>query len=205
MGSFPITPRFDSLGWYIIKIVNRQPTYYKISIFFFKNIFTINYIFFKFNFFKKFFFKKNINVTPLSKQQTQLKQLPTIYNFGKNILSLYHCLFVSDKNIIFIGARNNINYLPISNKSFSSRSPQKLLKLLRFYNVGCIVYFNFKKSKYLYKILSKSKTINVVFGNTSKNSKVDFIMQIYNNPLQEYMVYLVILQLYLKLKNNLKN
>ena len=113
---------------------------------------------------------------------------------------LFFCLFSSHKNILFVGGENNCNYLPITNNFLLSRSPKKILKFIRCYNVGCVVFYDLNSSRYLYKILLKVGIINIVFGKNIQNTVADFKITLDGNIIEKYIFHITALQTYLKSK-----
>lgn len=105
-------------------------------------------------------------------------------------------IFFFTKNVIFFGFNSNVNYLPFNSTIVQKRSSKKILKLLRFYNIGCIVYKNNHYCRYTFSILSKSKIPSVFLNNNS--TLVDFGVQ--ENLISEYLIYVCVLNLYLKTK-----
>lgn len=105
-------------------------------------------------------------------------------------------------NVIFMDFNLNFNYLPITNIELLSRSKKNLQKFLNFFNVRVVIFFDLKKKNFLIKRLAKFKLINVAVSNNLINNNFDVFLNLPNTHLTHYIIYLHVLNLYLKLKNN---
>lgn len=154
-----------------------------------KNIKTI--IFTKNNFSKPFF--KNF-----------LIKLP-IYNnisntFFKKLANILYLTFFFNKNIIFIDHNHNYNYLPITNKVIFNRSIKNIFKLFKFFRVGVVCYLDFGKKDFFLTKLLRFKYINISLNNSINHKNMDLNLNLPNSKLANYIIYIFIMNLYLKIK-----
>ena len=112
---------------------------------------------------------------------------------------LLQCVFLNNKNILFLSDHFNFNYLPIDNKKILKRSAKSFKKIIKYFNVSVVIFIDLKKSIFFYKILQKYKIINITVGKSFCRS--DFFIKLENNDISKYLFYLFILHFYLKIKN----
>jgi len=96
----------------------------------------------------------------------------------------------------------NYNYLPISNKNILNRSEKHLQKLLTYFNISSVIFFNLNKKNFLIKKLLKFKLISVSLNKDLFGNNFDISINLPNNPITHYLIYTHILNTYLKIKNN---
>ena len=113
---------------------------------------------------------------------------------------LLHTLSLK-KNLIFVDYDINYNYLPISNSLLFSRSKKNLHKLIKYFDISIIIFFNTNSKLFTVKNLLKLKLINISSNNTFLEKNVDFCLNIPNNYIYNYIIYILVIKLYLKIKN----
>ena len=109
--------------------------------------------------------------------------------------------FSLKKNLIFVDYDINYNYLPISNSLLFSRSKKNLHKLIKYFDISIIIFFNTNSKLFTVKNLLKLKLINISSNNTFLEKNVDFCLNIPNNYIYNYIIYILVIKLYLKIKN----
>lgn len=125
-------------------------------------------------------------------------------NFNRLVVLLQNMLY-SNNNVLFVDFNLNFNYLPITNKTLFSRSSRNLSKLLKYFNISVICFINLNKKKFIFKKLISSKTINISIDSKTFLKKFDLNLSLPQNKLTNYILYLVIMSIYLGVKNkNLK-
>lgn len=120
----------------------------------------------------------------------------------KKLIYIVSNLFFLNKNILLVDVFNNYNYLPLDNKLLFSRSFKKLSKLISYYNIYAIFYINLKKKKFVFKKLFNNNVINISLSKNLISKKFDLNINISENKIYMYLLYVYILKLYLKIKNN---
>jgi hypothetical protein len=120
----------------------------------------------------------------------------------KKLIFLITNLFSFNKNLLFVDIESNYNYLPIDNNILFSRSSSKLHKVIKYFNIAAIVYINLKKKKFIFKKLYNSNLISISLSNTLIKNKFDLNLST-NNKIILYMFYLIVLNLYIKVKNKI--
>jgi hypothetical protein len=98
---------------------------------------------------------------------------------------------------------HNYNYLPLNNSILFSRSTKKLPKIIKYFNIGVILYFDLKNKKFIFKKVSNQKIINISLTNLTTSKKFDLSLNFCDTKISNYMIYLLILNTYLKVKNNI--
>ena len=163
MGSFPSILEFDSLGQHkhlIVHFIYINKLWQINTILF---LFVLHYDFSKsYKQLKKKTFvklpKSNISRIPMCVECNFIWFSCNFKNSLKKIQILLYTLFKNSYNIVIVDVNYNYNYLPITNKEIFSHKPHKnLKKLLKYFNVGCVVFFDcgFKK-KAIKKVFLKS-------------------------------------------------
>lgn len=155
-------------------------------------------IFFLLDFSKNdFLVKKNIKTTVLFYSNFFTKA-----SSFRKIMSVISCLFILNKNIIFVDINTNYNYLPISNELLFSRSFKRLDKFIKYFNVTMILYLDLNNKKFVFKKLYNYNLINVSVSSKFSYKKFDLNLNFLNNQIYSYLFYLSVMGLYLKIKNN---
>lgn len=134
------------------------------------------------------------------------------YNFIKNYLyipkSLYFIstilekFFFFNKNVLFVDYNYNYNYLPITNNFIFKRSKKDFYKLLKYFNIGVVIYLDIKKKDFFLKKIYNNSVISVCGSDDFFPNKVDFNLNLPNNSLYNYILYIIIMNIFLKVKNN---
>lgn len=149
---------------------------------------------FKFKFFKKnkMFFNKNVfkNI----KLENSIIKNNHNSRFYKLVVFLKE-LYKLNYNIYILDFINDYNYLPISNKILKKKN-QNFYKYLKYFNVKSILYLNTNKG--LITKFFKFKLINVTTNKGICKNTFDFTVDIYNDVYSTYLLYLIILNTYLK-------
>jgi hypothetical protein len=205
MGSFPIILRFDSLGWYnlylVIYIINTYTHIYFNIFFLYKKIPNKTFS----NKLKLNFIKNNlciIHKKPFFKQNTIKHLLPA--NFSK-LIKIISNIFLLNKNIIIIDYDFNYNYLPLQNEDLFSRSHKNFTKHITYFDVLAVFFLNLNKKKFIFKKLFSTKVINISLGADLYSNKFDFKLNLLNNKVSHYLVYIYIMNTYISLKNKILN
>lgn len=120
----------------------------------------------------------------------------------KKIVYLISNLLFFNKNVLFVDNNVNYNYLPIHNNILFSRSYKKLYKIIKYFNIAVIFYIDLKKKKFIFKKLYNCNLINISISNRFISKKFDLNLGFINNYIHTYLFYLVVLNLYLKIKSN---
>jgi hypothetical protein len=115
--------------------------------------------------------------------------------------TLLQNLFLLNKNVLFIDYDFNFNYLPIPNPSLFSRSSNMFNKYLKFFDIGVVIFLNIKKKKFIFKKLFSRKTINVSVGFNTFPNKFDLGLTLSENRTTHYILYLLVINTYLSVKN----
>lgn len=223
-GGSPVNFLFKSSGWSQCGLI---PHYSKVR--FFRTIFLtkqficlINsfYIFLKIfiylNSFKSFNLKKKTLTLDFLKNDFSKKNNLVLFNSTftrfnvfitnnkiKKLLYLISTIFYLNKNILFVDYDINYNYLPINNTLIFDRSFNRLSKVIKYFNISAIFYLNLKKKKFIFKKLHNCNLINISLSDELVSKKFDLNFPLTNNNLYVYLLYLYILKMYLKIKNNL--
>lgn len=116
-------------------------------------------------------------------------------------INLLQVVFSLKKNILFVDYDFNFNYLPITNSSLFSRSSKNFNKYLKFFDINVILFINLKKKKYIFKKLFSKKTINISAGYHTHTDKFDLSLNLSENKVTHYILYILILKTYLLVKN----
>ncbi len=128
--------------------------------------------------------------------------LPILMHSKINLLlNFLLYVFSLKKNLIFIDNSTNYNYLPINNYLLFSRSKKNLHKLVKYFNVGVIIFLNTNCKLFTIKNLLKLKLINISLNNTFFSKNVDLNLNTPNNYIYNYIIYILVIKLYLKTKN----
>ena len=168
---------------FLNKIKTKHPYKYKIFIQYTNNEFIGST---KINFFKS---------TPLFKHILPKQKTTKLLSFLSS--------FFFYKNVLFMDYNHNYNYLPINNGMLFSRSFKKLSKIINYFDVGAILYFNLNNKKYVFRKVSDQKIINISLTKSTTSKKFDLSLNFSNTEVSNYMLYLLVLNIYLKVKNNL--
>lgn len=131
-------------------------------------------------------FFKSFNVTVFSKK---------IFNKLCNLLKI---TFSSGFNIIIMDFFNNYNYIPITNERLFSRSFKDFYKIIKFFKVSCVIFFDLNKKNFSFKKLVKYDLLSISL-NKNISYKTDYSLRVVNNDLNKYIIYMLILNLYLKI------
>lgn len=194
VGSFPIILKFDSLGQYLKKI---------------KLMFSIHRYY---HWLTIIFFKKSLNYSNTRKLLIGYsggKNIPKIkpnvldtsfsINLNKLTKTLVQLLSLNI-NILFVDISQNYNYIPISQNDILSRSKKNIKKLIKFFNIGAIFFLNIGEKKFLLKKFSNLGIVSISSNPICKNTLFDFTVNIVNNPLHHYIIYLYTINILLKFK-----
>jgi hypothetical protein len=104
-------------------------------------------------------------------------------------------------NILFIDIYQNYNYLPISHSDILSRSKKNFRKLIKFFNIGIVLFLNVEDKIFLVKKFNDLGIISISSNGTKKNTLFDYTINInHNTPLHYYIVYLYTINILLKFK-----
>lgn len=95
----------------------------------------------------------------------------------------------------------NYNYLPLSNSLLFNRSSKSIAKVIRYFDIGCVVFFDFGGKKFSFKNFQKYSCITAGLKSNFFKSRLDIDLDITNNPIICYIIYLFTLRIYLKNKN----
>ena len=114
-----------------------------------------------------------------------------------NLLSL-------NKNILFVDLDYNYNYLPIANEILLNRSNKNFYKLIRYFNVHAVFYLNMNKSNFIFNKLFSNNVINVSVNKNTTKKKMDLFLNFPDTQLYNYMLYVYIVNIYIKIKNKYK-
>lgn len=203
MGSFPTILEFDSLGWYLSSRILYSVIYSKL-------FYLLNMVYSNNFLYKNIYFRKNLLLPKHNKSLSHnniklFKFFLHNYLLPKSVLSivipLFHNIFSSYNNCLFINCDDNLNYLPVSNKILFSRGGKQLYKTIKFFNINTLVFLNVGKKLSVFNKLTSYKLINVSSSSIINNSKIDFNLGLPNTTFYNYLVYIVVVNLYLKIKN----
>jgi hypothetical protein len=162
---------------------------------------------------KSIFLKKKFIKTYLNRYQSNYITNAS-YNIPKNnfdiffkssffkLTNLLYTLFTNNKNVVFVDYNYNYNYLPILNLNIFNRSSKYLQKLLTYFNVGAVIFLNLNNKKFIVKKIHKIGLINISLDLKLFNKNFDLYVNIPNTPLTHYLIYVYILNLYIKTKSN---
>ena len=100
---------------------------------------------------------------------------------------------------MFVDFKFNYNYLPIDNNLIFSRSLKDLYKFVKLFNINLVLFMDINRNKFIFKKLYRYKLISV---STDKNifNNIDYNLNIYTTPIINYMLYVVLMDIYLKSK-----
>ena len=167
------------------------------------------YIFFYKLFFIKFFYKKLYKFSlPLPKNNykphyyynTILSKFISNKTF-KKLNFLLESILILNKNILILDSNYNYNYLPLSNQLIFTRSKKKFYKLLKYFDISILLYLDLKKKDFFFKKYYKSTLITIVGNNDFFSKKIDLSLNLPNANIYNYMIYIHIMTIYLKIKN----
>ena len=94
--------------------------------------------------------------------------------------------------------KHNYNYLPIQQLDLFNNSDYNLHKIVKYFNVSCILFLDLSSKKKIFKKFLNLKLINIVVANTLPQKRFDFNITIGNNPLYHYIIYTFVLGTYFK-------
>lgn len=117
-----------------------------------------------------------------------------IFNKLCNFLQI---TFFSGFNVIIMDFFNNFNYLPITNEKLFSRSFKDFYKIIKFFNVNSVIFFDLNKKNFSFKKLSKFDLVSISL-NKNILYNTDFSLRVVNNDINKYIIYLLIINLYYK-------
>jgi hypothetical protein len=104
-------------------------------------------------------------------------------------------------NVLFVDISQNYNYLPISHSDILSRSKKNFRKLIKFFNIGIVLFLNVGDKIFLVKKFNDLGIISISSNGTKKNTLFDYTINLtHNNPLHYYIVYLYTVNILLKFK-----
>ena len=104
-------------------------------------------------------------------------------------------------NILFVDISQNYNYLPISHSDILSRSKKNFRTLIKFFNIGIVLFLNVGDKIFLVKKFNDLGIISISSNGTKKNTLFDYTINLtHNNPLHYYIVYLYTVNILLKFK-----
>lgn len=177
-----------------------KPSFIYFSLYFFLKKFTDRLVCKKF---KLIFYN---NSTPIIKPTITNKIFySTVNNNLYRLLILLQNIFYLNKNVLFVDSNFNFNYLPITNTTIFSRSSKNFKKYLKYFNVSVVFFFNLNKKKFIFKKLFSSKVINASLDKKTYLNKFDLNLSLPQNKLTYYIIYVAIMDVYIKIKNkNLK-
>lgn len=93
-----------------------------------------------------------------------------------------------------------MNYLPIDNKILFIRGKKIFFKVLKYYNIGAIIIFDFKNQKFLLRRFLTTSCISITLNPKIKHKESSIFFKAdknFNNSfLAKYLLFLVILKLY---------
>ncbi len=117
----------------------------------------------------------------------------------KQICFVVQTILFFNKNILFVDYFNNYNYLPINNSIIFNRSFKFSKRLVKFFNIGLIFFFNVNKKNYPYKQYTQQNTINLSINTILNNNYIDlqYSSKLYLNY---YVIYLIVLKYYIFFK-----
>ena len=141
---------------------------------------------------KKINFKNNFFLTKFN-----LNNLLKFTFFLENILN-------RNLNILLVDYNYNYNYLPISNALIFNRSVKTLNKLIKYFNIVSIIYFDINKKTFIFKKLTRLKLVNISVTNTTLVKNFDFSLNVKNNSINNYLIYIHVMNIYNKIKNKIK-
>ena len=121
-------------------------------------------------------------------------------NLLNKLTYLFNVIFNIGGNVIFMDFNFNFNYLPVSNDNLFSRSKKNLQKLFNYFNVKVIVYLNLNKKKFTIKNLTRFKLLHISLNNKLISSSFDISLNLSDNYITQYLIYIYILNIYLKIK-----
>jgi hypothetical protein len=149
-------------------------------------------------------FSKNDSITPKSvffRNNLFFISFNNKHDF-KKILVIVSNLFFLNKNILFVDRNINYNYLPINNELIFNRTSNNLNKIIKYFNIALIFYLDLKKKKFIFKKLYACNLINVSVSSKLLKNKFDLNLDQINNPVYMYLLYVSVINMYLKIKNN---
>lgn len=117
------------------------------------------------------------------------------------LISFFSNIFFLKKNCLLLDYENNLNYLPISNKILFDRDNRSLYKTVKFFNVNTLVFFNMNKKLFIFSKLTSYKLINISTNTLLDNNRVDINLGLPKTTFYNYLVYVIIINIYLKLNN----
>ena len=173
-------------------------------------IYVFKFFFLKKTVFKKFSYKLTVGFcknSTTSKNNLFLSNgiFSNLLNINFNKLSfMLGTLFQLNKNILIVDYNYNYNYLPVSHENLIGSSSKFLYKASKYFNLGAILFLNLNKKQPLFKKFLNLNLINIV-SNAKFDKKFDFNITVENTPISNYLIYLYILNIYLKIKNNILN
>ena len=204
MGSFPIILKFDSLGQYFIYPIIKLCSDINIKLYLLLVLFSKQKIK-KFNTFKKFsisFDTKNSNC--IAKKFFFPKNSFFQKILGVKLIKLSTALislFRLNKNILLVDYNYNYNYLPIQHADVINRSSKKVRKIINYFSIGLIFFLNLNNKYFLFKKYSCCNVMTISLNTISLNTTFDFNLNIKPSPLINYILYIYILDMYLRFKN----
>jgi hypothetical protein len=110
-------------------------------------------------------------------------------------------LFRLNKNILLVDYNYNYNYLPIQHADVINRSSKKVRKIINYFSIGLILFLNLNNKYFLYKKYSCCNVMTISLNTISLNTTFDFNLNIKPSPLINYILYIYILDMYLRFKN----
>ena len=102
---------------------------------------------------------------------------------------------------MFIDFNYNHNYLPLNNEVIFEKYSNSLYKFIKYFNISVLVFIDLKKKSFFLKKFLKYKLINISL-NCSFNSKdMDLFIDSQHSETINYLIYLLVINIYLSKKN----
>jgi len=146
-------------------------------------------------------------------QVQDCRHIPNFYYYSKNccyldlykhthttklfyfLSLLFSCIFLNNRNILFVYPETNYNYLPISNKIIFNRAFKDFLRLFSFFRIGVVIFVGLQKTIQLRKLLRRCGIICITVD--SQNTIGDWNISTTHNINIGGFLYRIILQQYL--------
>lgn len=112
--------------------------------------------------------------------------------------AVLYTVFLANKNVFFVDNNTNFNYLPVDYKILYARTQSLLKKTIKYFNVTAVIFLDFGYNNFFLKKLQKCRLLHINCNGSSKGTDIN--LGLVNTKINNYLLYVFIINLYLKTK-----